>query len=211
MLEEPINVPGVYAIVCYHSGKWYIGSSCNMERRFREHIKFLNQGKHINKHLQFAWNKHGGNSFFLLVIERVETNLLIIKEQFYLENIHNLYNIALKADCPPNHTGYKDSPETKIKKSIAQRGLKKPACHRISSRLTKLGKKQTPKHIANRMAGIAEYRHRMISLGLKATKGRPKPCAEETKRKLSEAAKAQWADPIRRNKKLLGMRMGSQI
>ena len=54
---------GVYAIVHVKSRKFYIGSSINVEKRLIQHRSKLNRGKHHCRHLQSAWNKHGGGAF----------------------------------------------------------------------------------------------------------------------------------------------------
>ena len=53
------KICGVYKIENSVNGKYYIGSSNNIYRRWKEHIKLLNKNNHHSPHLQFAWNKYG--------------------------------------------------------------------------------------------------------------------------------------------------------
>lgn len=55
---------GVYQIYNTVNGKRYIGSSIHIEQRFKEHLRNLRANKHVNAHLQCAWNKYGEQSFF---------------------------------------------------------------------------------------------------------------------------------------------------
>jgi len=52
---------GIYKITC--NDKLYIGSSNNIRKRWRRHINDLNGNKHINIHLQRAFDKYGINNF----------------------------------------------------------------------------------------------------------------------------------------------------
>lgn len=54
---------GVYQIYNTVNGKRYIGSSIHIEQRFKEHLRNLRANKHVNAHLQSAWNKYGEHSF----------------------------------------------------------------------------------------------------------------------------------------------------
>lgn len=53
---------GVYQIYNTVNGKRYIGSSIHIEQRFKEHLRNLRANKHVNAHLQSAWNKYGEHS-----------------------------------------------------------------------------------------------------------------------------------------------------
>lgn len=77
---------GVYKILNHKNGKFYIGSSINIEKRFNSHRKELIAGTHNNKHLQNAWNKYGENSFEFLVVEEVaDIKELRNRETYYLQ------------------------------------------------------------------------------------------------------------------------------
>lgn len=54
---------GIYCIKNKINNKVYIGKAINVENRFKNHIKNLNNNSHKNKHLIASWNKHGERNF----------------------------------------------------------------------------------------------------------------------------------------------------
>lgn len=54
---------GLYRITDATTGRFYVGSSRNCERRFNEHRKHLRAGRHHSPALQGAWNKRGEAAF----------------------------------------------------------------------------------------------------------------------------------------------------
>lgn len=64
-------VCGVYRIRNIVSGRFYIGSSENIYRRFESHRRQLKSGTHKNKILQASWNKHGADAFKFEVLHKV--------------------------------------------------------------------------------------------------------------------------------------------
>lgn len=76
---------GIYKITNLKNGKFYIGSSKDIEFRWSEHKKHLNGNYHINKKLQNAWNFYGKENFEFTIIELINDFGLLVKEQFYLD------------------------------------------------------------------------------------------------------------------------------
>jgi predicted GIY-YIG superfamily endonuclease len=76
------NVSGIYAIVNTLNNKKYIGSSENLRKRYRQHFNNLNKNKHVNTHLQRAYNKYGASVFEFWILEECENirDTLITKE-----------------------------------------------------------------------------------------------------------------------------------
>lgn len=107
---------GVYKIKNKINDKLYIGSSVDINLRFKAHLNSLRNNKHKNIYLQRAWNKYGEENFEFSIIECVENiDSLIEVEQKYLDGFksyskENGYNICTKAG---NTLGYKHSEETK--------------------------------------------------------------------------------------------------
>lgn len=64
------KIIGIYKILNKVNNKFYIGSSVNINIRFREHKRCLELGTHVNKHLQSAWNKYGSNNFEFIILEK---------------------------------------------------------------------------------------------------------------------------------------------
>lgn len=90
-------IAGVYMIRCKVSGKVYIGSSQNIEDRWRRHKGELRLGKHHSFKLQAAWNKYGEDAFELVVLEVVACGFVSIVEQAYINKydaFKNGYNCA---------------------------------------------------------------------------------------------------------------------
>lgn len=96
---------GVYKIENTKNGKKYIGSSKDMEKRFYQHKRDLNLGRHHSVKLQNAWNKVADKSVFVFqVVEDVEClDDLKVREQYYIDlydTYYSGYNCSLKVDNP---------------------------------------------------------------------------------------------------------------
>lgn len=78
---------GIYKITNNINGRFYIGSSENIDNRWNTHKQYLNGGYHINPKLQNAWNFYGGDKFQFDVIEETvaEKTILLSREQYYLD------------------------------------------------------------------------------------------------------------------------------
>jgi group I intron endonuclease len=103
-----INI-GIYKITNQENGKFYIGSSKHLDRRWWEHTNDLNKNQHDNIKLQHAWNYYGPNAFDFIVLENVEIDNLLEREQYYLTTFapykRNVgYNISDKASGGDNFT-----------------------------------------------------------------------------------------------------------
>jgi len=75
---------GVYKILNKINNKVYIGSSYNVNKRFKDHIRNLRSNNHINKHLQSSYNKYGEKSFEFIIIVKVSKSILRKAEQIYI-------------------------------------------------------------------------------------------------------------------------------
>ena len=90
---------GVYAIVNTTKQKTYIGSSQDIERRFRQHISALKSGHHPCAQMQADYSKGHRFSLKVLYCEVVKPNFAenrraIYKiEKTYIDQTENLYNI----------------------------------------------------------------------------------------------------------------------
>ena len=123
--QENIKKSGIYKITNTVNNKMYIGSAKCFYNRWKSHFLELNRNNHKNEYLQSAWNKYGGDSFKIEIIELVDIisndkNLLIEREQYWLDYYQSYdreigYNL-----CPTakNSLGYKHSEETRAKLRI---------------------------------------------------------------------------------------------
>lgn len=102
---------GIYKITNLVNGKFYIGSSKNIDLRWDDHKQYLRGGYHINPRLQNAWNKYGEDKFIFEVIEETDTDqkILFEREDYYLLTLKPYeknvgYNIGIKAEGGDNIT-----------------------------------------------------------------------------------------------------------
>lgn len=98
---------GVYAIINNTSGDCYVGSSSNIKRRFKAHIRALNRGTHHSWELQRVVDKFGIDNFSFRVLEFCTYDLLLMYEQYYIDSLHPIYNISRVAGSIPLLTGKK--------------------------------------------------------------------------------------------------------
>lgn len=112
---------GVYKIINTITNDFYIGSSCKLNTRKKVHFNQLNKNIHNNKFLQNSYNKYNESDFIFEIIEYCEKEMLLEREQFYMDNLKPTYNNLLKAG---NSLGYKHT-----KQSIEKlRGQDKTHC-----------------------------------------------------------------------------------
>lgn len=70
---------GIYQIYNPINNKRYIGSSINVERRLKEHLRNLEKNRHCNDHLQSAYNKYKDVLQFQF-LEECEPDECLIRE-----------------------------------------------------------------------------------------------------------------------------------
>lgn len=150
---------GVYKIICIGNGKFYIGSSKNIEKRISRHFSQLFHNNHINPHLQNAYNLYGKNAFRYEIIELCRENQLIEKEQYWMDKTNCYsrdigFNNCEKSDRP---TGYKHTEQAKKKMREAKLGKKLDNSHVqkiIDSRKGYRHSEETKKKISKANSGI---------------------------------------------------------
>lgn len=76
---------GIYCILNVSNRKRYIGQSVDIGKRKSSHFSALKYGRHFNRHLQQAYNKHGDCVFEFKVIEFCETWLLDERESYWIK------------------------------------------------------------------------------------------------------------------------------
>lgn len=115
---------GIYKISNKLNGKIYVGSAVNLLNRFSTHQYALNNNKHKNSHLQSAWNLYGSEAFSFEILEFVQKEHLIEREQFYIDLFNSSHREAgyNKAKIAGNTVGVKASAETRFKQSAARLG-----------------------------------------------------------------------------------------
>jgi len=84
-------VGAVYCIKCKITGAMYIGSAVDLSKRIAEHFLY---GK-SNEHLQRALALYGLDNFEFLIVEFCTPELLIEREQYYL----NWFSLFFETAC----------------------------------------------------------------------------------------------------------------
>lgn len=164
------------------TGRIYIGCSQNIEKRFTQHQNNLKSGNHANRYFQNSVNKYGLENFtFEVVFElpsHCEEHVLKNLETLFIwsENPENLYNIIVPREFQTKSTNYLDFRERKIKawkETVAKNGG-------LPLRTPEL-KEQQSKAVSGEKNPFFGKTHSL-----------------ETKKILSEKAKARWSDPQER-------------
>lgn len=109
-MPKPQRISGIYKITCTQTRKFYIGSAVYVKSRWALHRMKLRKNIHDNKHLQRAFNKHGEQSFIFEIIESCPKDILIEREQHYIDTLKPKFNIARIAG---NTLGCKHTEEVK--------------------------------------------------------------------------------------------------
>ena len=128
---------GTYKIFNRRDGKFYVGSSINIGRRFNAHRSLLRNNKHFNRHLQSAWNKYGECEFEFLYENELGSEVeCICEEQRLLDKFvgksccYNTDKVAKLSDEDISrkrgmrYDGFRHSNETKQKMSLSARKRK---------------------------------------------------------------------------------------
>jgi group I intron endonuclease len=153
-----IEQSGIYRIINTENEKCYVGSAKCFRIRWGVHRRLLLSGKHHSPHLQGSWNKHGESKFSFEILEFCHPEVLIVREQFWIDELEPDFNVCPKAGST---LGRKLSKETKKKISDKAAGRKLPprseACRKNISK-AHAGKKK-PRHV---MEALQAGRKRQI-------------------------------------------------
>jgi group I intron endonuclease len=139
------KICGVYLITCTANGKSYVGSSCDVYRRWSEHRKSLNASTHANRYLQRCWNKYSEESFEFCILEECNRCDLIVREIFWISYLQ----ADINSDIPSTTgNGMTRSAETCAKISKSKIGHEVSHATREKLREANTGKKLPPGTIA---------------------------------------------------------------
>ena len=87
--EKPVpylNLSGVYAVLCVPTDQRYVGSTINLNKRWFNHRDELNRGVSNHRKLQEAWREQGPQAFAWQVLEYVEPDRLVEREQYWMDH-----------------------------------------------------------------------------------------------------------------------------
>lgn len=109
-----MKLTGIYIIRNTVNGKVYVGQSVDIYHRWSEHRRLLNEGKHVNRHLQSAVNKYGLGAFVFNIIEECSVDFLDEREVFWIERLNSFrqgYNLTSggegNRDWKPNRDDFR--------------------------------------------------------------------------------------------------------
>jgi group I intron endonuclease len=190
MTESNNHIIGVYKISNLLSGRYYIGYSTNINRRFTNHRSKLKQNCHDNIFLQRAYNLDGEDNFKYDIIhicdtedEAKEIELTYLADLSIRNIIYNLNYNNGGGDLLTNHPD-KEAIRAKILKSQNET-LSKMTSEERSKKYGKLGER-------NGMYGkthTQEVRKTISEIHKGNTYRKGKLASEETRQKMSEIAK----------------------
>ena len=86
------KISGVYKITNTITGDFYIGSSKDVKRRWREHKKPSTWKRFPNSPMYQDMQKYGVDKFAFEILEEVEIEKLKEKEQKFIEILKPTYN-----------------------------------------------------------------------------------------------------------------------
>lgn len=169
---------GIYKITNLTNQMFYIGSSQDLIKRWRDHRSVLNVNTHKNIYLQNAWNKYGEDNFEFEILEIVHIDLLIEREQHWI-NFTKCYDRTIGYNLSPtagNCAGFIHTQETKAKLSALRKD--KPRTEKAKAAIKEGWKKRKER---GPVSEETRAKMRTAQLGKKHT--------EEFKRKMSERLK----------------------
>jgi group I intron endonuclease len=208
MALDTLSQGGVYRILNLTNGRLYVGSTKHFKKRWKAHRDCLKAGRHHSISLQRAWLKYGPIAFSFEVLETVKDFAqLLEREQFWMDDLRVAdgkvgYNIsptagnclgvvhgaAVRAKISARFKGKPKTPEHRAKIGAAHRALAKHY-------LLFGGKKPSPRigttltlEVRAKMRDAAVHRWSTSSI------------SEETRKKISEASRAQVTSEAKREK-----------
>ena len=163
---------GIYKITFME--KEYVGSAKDVKKRINRHLSELKNNRHHNQKLQHEFNRHRVDILDYEVLEEVEIEQLIEREQYYIDHIKPYYNICLHAGST---LGRLHSEETKAYLSKIRKG------NQLS--LGRILSQETKDKIAAKATG-RKLHPNFIKASIKANTGRKQSKEEITKRSIAQ-------------------------
>jgi len=99
---------GIYKITNEINGKFYIGSTKDLNRRKKDHFRLLKKGVNHSVILQKAVNKYGIDNFKFEILVECSEDLLFTIEQKIVDELKPEYNIAIQNVSVPTGLPYKN-------------------------------------------------------------------------------------------------------
>lgn len=184
---------GVYGIRHTESGRYYVGSSVDIDRRFRQHTKLLLKGVHPSGKLQREFDVCGGiHAFTLTLLET--TDDLAAREEFWIERLS-----AARRGYNSRTQGLRPTAEQleKLRSGARRAALNRTPEHRENLSKWQKGKPKSEQHVeairktAALRRGVPNPMRDSARAALSAAKkGKPQPEANRQALTLSRRAKS---------------------
>ncbi len=208
---------GIYSITHKKSGKRYIGSAVNIEKRWSVHRCHLRKGTHHSRHLQSAWNKYGESAFAFEVVATCEKDELTAQEQFWIDafqtaNRKHGYNVSPTAG---NCTGVEISESSRQKMADKWNDpefrAKKSAINRESQNRPEVRAKHSERakqswSIPGRKESVAAKTKARMNTPETKAKYAERFSRPEVKAAIGAKSRAAWQDSNIRQKLIVGRR-----
>lgn len=79
---QSLDRRGIYRIVCVPTGATYFGSTrANFMARWGQHVRDLDNGRHVNRRLQEDWNCYGRDVFSFVIVEVLDDDEAFIARE----------------------------------------------------------------------------------------------------------------------------------
>lgn len=119
---NPFNqLSSIYRILNKINGNCYIGSSLNVEKRYKHHLSTLRHNSSRCSILQKAFNKYGEDNFEFQVILCCKPEYRLYYEQQLIRELNSQYNVFTNvSDSPLRQFTFTE--QSKLKMSIAHKG-----------------------------------------------------------------------------------------
>ena len=85
-------ISGVYKITNTITGDFYIGSSKDVKRRWKNHKYYIKCNEYPNNQMYLDMKRYGLDYFEFEILEKVEITHLKEKEQWFIEILNPTYN-----------------------------------------------------------------------------------------------------------------------
>lgn len=179
---ETEKVSGIYKIINKANGKYYVGSSKNIKRRWRYHKEDLLKNKHHSRYLQRNWNKYGSEAFDFVIVEKdIAEKDLLLTEQKYLDVAKLEKDICFNSSFIAGKVEFTNEIREKIRKS----NTGKKHSEETKQKLREISLKQFEN-------GMPEETKRKLSEANKGrilSRGKGWHHTEEAKKKIGEVSK----------------------
>ena len=146
---------GVYRIRDKVNGKFYYGSSLNINGRIKEHLRALRQGTHENQHLQNAFNRDGEENFEFTPVLSLNADGMTYEDVNYL--IRAFEQICIDYfDCCNREKGFNKSEVVECAvKFFSREDLKMGECSINEQQFDKIVEMLMDEHNSYRKIGEA--------------------------------------------------------